>query len=40
MRETWDGTYTFQDLLEAHDLLDFKEENEARVAESRHRETE
>lgn len=34
-RETFDGTYDFQDLLDAHEFLDVKEENEARFADWR-----
>lgn len=28
--ETFDGTYTLDDLLDAHEMLDLKEENERR----------
>jgi len=28
-----DGTYSFKDLLDAHELLDFKEINQARFEE-------
>lgn len=30
-RETFDGTYTFEDLLDAHEILDIKAENENRL---------
>ena len=29
--ELWDGTYTFSDLLDAHELLDVRYENERRA---------
>lgn len=29
--ETWDGTYTFQDLLDIHEALDVRDENEQRA---------
>ncbi len=29
--ETWDGTYSFEDLLDAHEILDIKAENERRM---------
>jgi len=29
--ELWDGTYTFSDLLDAHELLLVKQENERRL---------
>ena len=29
-RETFDGTYSFEDLLDAHELLDVKAENDYR----------
>lgn len=32
-KETFDGTYSFEDLLDAHELLDLKEANEGRVRE-------
>ncbi|HEX4209510.1 MAG TPA: hypothetical protein VHY56_03890 [Candidatus Binataceae bacterium] len=32
-REIFDGTYSFEDLLDAHELLDFREENQRRAAE-------
>ena len=31
--ELFDGTYNFDDLLDAHELLDLKEENERRARE-------
>lgn len=34
-RELWDGTYTFDDLLDAHELLDVKEENLRRAEDAR-----
>lgn len=32
-REAVDGTYTFEDLLVAHEILDVKEANEVALAE-------
>jgi hypothetical protein len=29
--EAWDGTYTLADLIDAHEYLDVKEENERRL---------
>jgi hypothetical protein len=29
--ETWDGTYDFEDLMDAHELLDVQEENRYRA---------
>lgn len=29
--ELWDGTYSFSDLLDAHEILDVKYENERRA---------
>ena len=34
-RETWDGTYNGDDLLDAHELLDLRDENERRWREWR-----
>lgn len=31
LHETFDGTYTIDDLMDAHEILDVKEENEARI---------
>ena len=31
--DTWDGTYTCVDLLDAHEMLDLKAENDRRRAE-------
>ncbi|APF21190.1 DUF6889 family protein [Clostridium butyricum] len=28
--EVWDGTYSFDDLLNAHEMIDVRNENEAR----------
>ncbi len=38
--ETWDGTYTLSDLLDAHEMMAVKAENERRFEEWReaHRE--
>ena len=30
-KETFDGTYSFEDLLDAHEILDIKAENENRL---------
>lgn len=30
-RETFDGTYDFEDLIELHEFLDVREENERRM---------
>jgi len=30
-REMWDGTYTFEDLLDVHEALDVKSENRWRA---------
>ena len=32
--ETWDGTYTLDDLLDAHEILAVKHENEQRANEA------
>jgi hypothetical protein len=32
--ETWDGTYTLDDLLNAHEILAVKNENEHRAREA------
>ncbi|EHL08975.1 hypothetical protein HMPREF0322_00398 [Desulfitobacterium hafniense DP7] len=32
--EVWDGTYTFSDLLDAHEWLMVKAENERRIFEA------
>lgn len=32
--ELWDGTYTFDDLLDWHELAQVREENRRRAAES------
>lgn len=29
--ETFDGTYTLDDLIDAHEMLDLKEENQSRA---------
>lgn len=31
--EVWDGTYTFSDLLDAHEMLAIKNENQHRAEE-------
>ena len=31
--ELWDGTYTFKDLLDAHEILIVKQENRRREAQ-------
>jgi len=33
--ELWDGTYTFKDLLDIHEVLDTREENEARLRDQK-----
>ena len=33
--ELWDGTYTIDDLLDIHEVIDLKNENEYRVNERR-----
>jgi hypothetical protein len=30
-RQVFDGTYSFEDLLDVHELLDIREENERRA---------
>ncbi|WP_374214201.1 DUF6889 family protein [Candidatus Desulfosporosinus nitrosoreducens] len=32
--EVWDGTYTFDDLCDAHEILNVKRENELRAQEA------
>lgn len=32
--ELWDGTYTLDDLMDVHEILIVKSENEARAAEA------
>jgi hypothetical protein len=32
--EAWDGTYTLDDLLDAHEMLAIKNENEKRAMEA------
>ncbi|WP_459996677.1 DUF6889 family protein [Paradesulfitobacterium aromaticivorans] len=32
--QLWDGTYTFRDLLDAHEILRVKSENELRAYEA------
>jgi hypothetical protein len=32
--EVWDGTYTLDDLLDAHEMLEVKNENERRAIEA------
>ena len=32
--EVWDGTYTLEDLLDAHEILSVKNENMRRVQEA------
>ena len=34
-RETWDGTYTLGDLLNAHEMIAVREENRRRAQEQR-----
>lgn len=36
--EVWDGTYTLDDLLDAHEVLAVKAENERRAYEASQRE--
>ncbi|HID0823812.1 TPA: DUF6889 family protein [Clostridium botulinum] len=36
--EVWDGTYTLDDLLDAHEILSVKNENERRASEAAERE--
>ena len=36
--ELWDGTYTFDDLLDAKEILAIKAENQARAVEASERE--
>ena len=36
--ELWDGTYTFNDWLDAIELIEVKTENEQRLADSMQRE--
>jgi hypothetical protein len=31
--QCWDGTYTLDDLMDAHEVMDLKEENERRAHE-------
>jgi hypothetical protein len=38
--EVWDGTYTLDDLLDAHEILAIKSENEARAMEAAQQEGE
>jgi len=33
-KEMWDGTYSFIDLLDIHEMLDVREENERRLREA------
>lgn len=33
--ELWDGTYTFDDLLDAREMIEVQEENRARAEEAR-----
>lgn len=35
--ETWDGTYTFDDLLDAHEVLMVQEKNKQRAREAAER---
>lgn len=37
LHETFDGTYTIDDLLDAHEILDVRDENEARAHRWRER---
>lgn len=35
--EVWDGTYTLDDLLDAHEMLTVKQENELRARQAAER---
>jgi hypothetical protein len=37
-REAWDGTYTFNDLLDIHEALDVRDENERRARAAKEKE--
>ena len=37
-REVWDGTYSLDDLLDAHEIMSVKSENERRSYEASQRE--
>lgn len=37
--ETWDGTYTMDDLLDAHEMLMVKAENAKRLREAKEKES-
>jgi hypothetical protein len=34
--ELWDGTYTFDDLLDAREIIEVREENRRRAEEANH----
>lgn len=35
--ELWDGTYTLDDLLDAHEIMDVKNENQERARQAQER---